>query len=94
MLKVFAQAVKLPAARKVAAAQVELDTSLAIEAGLDFRPQNFQQYMIDAGLFGKGELLTGSLRVETWTDRGVENVVLEETPCIASSPCSSAALCH
>ena len=77
-LKIFALATELEAGTKVAAAEVELDTALVVREGLDFVPQNFQRALQDAGVFGAGELVSGRLRVEAWTDRGSENIVLEE----------------
>jgi hypothetical protein len=76
-LRVFAHAEDILSGRKVGAAEVELDTAL-IGEGLSFRPQNYQQALMDAGVFADGELVLGNLRVETWTDRGAENVVLED----------------
>ena len=77
-LKLFLLASDVATALKSGAADVELDTGLVQREGLDFLPQNFQQALQDAGLFGKGELIGGSLQVEIWTDRGSENLYLEE----------------
>jgi hypothetical protein len=77
-LKVFALASVVRTRAKVAAADLELPVSLVESEGLDILPQNYQQALKDAGVFGAGELISGSLQVEIWTDRGSENVILEE----------------
>jgi hypothetical protein len=77
-LKVFALGAETGTGRTTGAAEVEIDSGLVRQEGLDFWPQNFQQALSDAGVFGQGELVPGNLRVEAWTDRGAENLVLEE----------------
>ena len=77
-LKVFALVSEVQTGKKVAAADLELTQSLIQNEQLDIRPQNYQQALQDAGVFGKGELISGSLQVEIWTDRGSEHVVMEE----------------
>jgi len=78
VLKVFALASEVQSGRKVAAADVEMERVLLEQEHLDFLPQNSQRALQDAGVFGTGELISGSLQVEAWTDRGAENVILEE----------------
>jgi hypothetical protein len=77
-LKVFALVSEVRTGKKVAAADLELAQSLIRDEQLDIRPRNYQQALQDAGVFGKDELISGSLQVEIWTDRGSEQVVLEE----------------
>ena len=77
-LKLFLLATDVTSGNKVGAADLELAAALAGQEGLDFLPQNFQQALQDAGVFAKGELVGGHLQVEVWTDRGSENLYLEE----------------
>lgn len=76
-LKVFALLSEVQTGKKVAAADLELSQSLIRNEQLDILPLNYQQALQDAGVFGKGELISGSLQIEIWTDRGSEHVVLE-----------------
>jgi len=78
VLKVFALVSEVQSGRKVAAADVEVERVLLEQEHLDFLPQNYQRALQDAGVFGTGELISGNLQVEAWTDRGAENVVLEK----------------
>jgi len=78
LLKVFALASEVQSARKVAAADVEMERALLEQEHLNFLPQNYQRALQDAGVFGTDELISGNLQVEAWTDRGAENVILEE----------------
>jgi len=75
---VFAQATEVQSGKTLAAADVEVALSLVEHEGLDFLPQNFARALQDAGVFGVDELVGGELQVEAWTDRGAENVVLEQ----------------
>ena len=98
-LKLFLLASDVATALKSGAADVELETGLVKREGLDFLPQNFQQALQDAGLFGKGELIGGSLQVEVWTDRGSENLYLEEEEEVtltvrANQPCYVRVIYH
>jgi hypothetical protein len=77
-IKVSAFAVDPQTTRKVAVAEVSLDTAVARQPGLDYRPQNWQQAQQDNGIFGHGEVISGALRVEVWTDRGAEALAVDE----------------
>jgi hypothetical protein len=77
-IKVSAFAVDPRTPRKVAVAEVTLDTTVAQQAGLDYRPQNWQQAQQDHGVLGQGEVISGALRAEVWTDRGAEALALDE----------------
>ena len=77
-LKLFVLAAEATSGGKIGAADLEVEAALVGQEGLDFRPRNFQQALRDAGVFGKGELVGGHLQVEVWTDRGSENLYLEE----------------
>jgi len=78
LLKVFALASEIQNGRKVGAADVEIERVLLEQEHLNFLPQNYQRALQDAGVFGTDELVLGNLQVEAWTDRGAENVILEE----------------
>lgn len=98
-LKVFALVSEVKTGKKVAAADLELARLLIQNERLDIRPQNYQQALQDAGVFGKGELIPGSLQVEIWTDRGSEHVVLEEDEEVtlavrANQPCYLQVIYH
>jgi hypothetical protein len=77
-VRVTALAAAVASDRKQAAVEVTLDSSAVATSGLDCRPRNWQQAQQDAGLFARGELIGGGLRVEAWTSRGAENLALEE----------------
>ena len=77
-VKVFALASEVQDGRKVAAADLQLLLSVIQDEKLDILPQNYQQALQDAGVFGKDELIPAALQVEVWTDQGAENVLLEE----------------
>ena len=55
--------------------QVRLSVK-GLPAGLSLKPSNFDQALKDQGLLGDGELVSGKLRIEAWTDRGRRNLVL------------------
>lgn len=77
-LKIFLLATEVASGNKTGAADLEVESGLVEKEGLDFLPQNFQQALQDAGVFSLGELVGGRLQVEVWTDRGSENLYLEE----------------
>ncbi|MFH1009521.1 MAG: LPP20 family lipoprotein [Candidatus Latescibacterota bacterium] len=98
-LKIFALVSQVQTGKKVAAADLELAQSLIRDEQLAILPQNYQQALEDAGVFGKDELISGSLQVEIWTDRGSEQVVLEENEEItlgvrANQPCYLRVIYH
>ena len=64
--------------RKVAATEVKNDSIATVRAGLSLAPQNFEQAMIDDGIFAAGEMIPAGLVLELWTDKGSQSVVLEE----------------
>ncbi|MBT4502468.1 MAG: DUF4384 domain-containing protein [Gemmatimonadetes bacterium] len=77
-LKLFLLASDVASGVKAGAVDVELGIGLVRDEGLEFLPQNFSQALQDAGVFGTDELIGGELQVEVWTDRGSENIYLEE----------------
>ena len=77
-VRVFARVVALETGNQVAAAEVEIPLELVRAAGLTVKPQNFAALMQDLGVFRADELIGGNLQVEAWTDRGSENLLLEE----------------
>ncbi|MBI4233121.1 MAG: DUF4384 domain-containing protein [Chloroflexi bacterium] len=92
VLKVFAGASEVESGQRVGVADVEVDSALLVREHLAFVPQNFSRAQQDAGIFGAGELVGGQLQVEAWTDRGSEEVMLEEGEKItlavrANQPC-------
>ncbi|MFH1009161.1 MAG: LPP20 family lipoprotein, partial [Candidatus Latescibacterota bacterium] len=98
-VRVFALVSEVKTGNKVAAADLELAQALIQNENLDIRPRNFQQALQNEGVFGKGELVPGSLQIEMWTDRGSEHVVLEEDEEItlsvrANQPCYLQVIYH
>jgi len=76
-LRLFAQISQIKTGRKIAAAEVEIDTVLLNKERLDFRPPNFKHALSDAVDFAKNPVVDASLQIEVWTDHGAENVMLE-----------------
>ncbi len=64
--------------RLVASAETTLPRS-ALPAGLLLRPANFESALRDQKILGEGELISGDLQIEVWTDRGRRGVVYAES---------------
>ena len=64
--------------RLVASAETTLPRS-ALPAGLSLRPANFESALRDQKILGEGELISGDLQIEVWTDRGRRGVVYAES---------------
>jgi hypothetical protein len=63
--------------RLVASAETTLPRH-ALPAGVSLRPANFEAALRDQKILAEGELLSGDLQVEVWTDRGRRGVVYSE----------------
>jgi hypothetical protein len=63
-------------------AEATIETTIPADAvkaaGLELRPQNFQQAYADMKVFAENEVQGGGLSVEAWTDRGDDNIVLSK----------------
>ncbi len=63
--------------RVVAAAGARILTT-KIPSSMPLKPQNFDQALLDSKLLAEGERVSGSLRVEIWTNKGDRNLVYAE----------------
>jgi hypothetical protein len=75
---VYARAVDTNTGKRVAAADVAIPRSLVVQSNLDLKPQNFLQALEDSGLIASGEILSGAMRLELWTDHGRDGLLLQE----------------
>lgn len=62
----------------VSSAEITIDRSLLEKQGIEFRPQNFKDALIDQNIFNKNEIIDGGLKVETTTNRGNEGLLFME----------------
>ena len=62
----------------IASAEARVQIPVLEATRLDLTPQNFSTAFSDQKHFRKDEVIEGGLRVETWTDRGAENLVYTE----------------
>jgi len=46
-----------------------------LPGNLSLRPENFESALIAQGAFGQGEIVSGQLRIEAWTNKGNDNVM-------------------
>ena len=74
---VYARAVDVNTGARVAAADVAIPKTLVVQANLDVRPGNFLQALADSGTIADGEILSGVLRLELWTDHGAEGLLFQ-----------------
>ncbi|GAG35376.1 unnamed protein product, partial [marine sediment metagenome] len=51
----------------------------ALPAGVSLKPANFESALRDQKILGEGELISGDLQLEIWTDRGRRGVIYTET---------------
>ncbi len=63
--------------RMLASAESRLAMS-AVPDSLEIKPSNFQQALQDQGMLAEGEIVSGDLRVELWTDRGKRSLLYTE----------------
>jgi hypothetical protein len=63
--------------RLVASAETTLPRR-ALPAGVSLKPANFESALRDQKVLAEGELVSGDLQVEVWTDRGRRGVVYAE----------------
>jgi hypothetical protein len=77
-IRLSATAKQVETARLVAAAESSLPRR-ALPDGLDLRPANFEKALRDQRELADGELLSGDLRVELWTERGKRGVLYSES---------------
>jgi hypothetical protein len=64
--------------RMLAAAESRLALS-AVPTDLELKPSNFNRALADQGTLAEGEILSGDLRVELWTDRGKRRLLYTES---------------
>ncbi len=62
----------------VASAETTLPRN-ALPQGVSLKPANFESALRDQKLLGEGELVSGDLQLEVWTDRGRRGVVYTES---------------
>jgi hypothetical protein len=62
----------------LAAAESRLALS-AVPTDLELKPSNFNRALADQGTLAEGEILSGDLRVELWTDRGKRRLLYTES---------------
>lgn len=74
---VYARAVDTKTGQRVAAADVAIPKRIVVLSKLELKPQNFVQALADSGMIASGEILSGSMRLELWTDRGRDALLLQ-----------------
>jgi hypothetical protein len=62
----------------VASAETTLPRG-ALPSGVSLKPANFASALRDQKILGEGELISGDLQLEVWTDRGRRGVVYSES---------------
>lgn len=77
-VRILAQAWDVDTGGKIGAAEAQIGKSRLAANGLAFLPPNLEQAQRDARAFGHGQLSSGGLQVEAWTNRGTGNVVFTE----------------
>jgi len=76
-IRVIATAKDVRTGRVVAGAETTLPRSV-LPAGVSLKPANFETALRDQRILGEGQLVSGDLTVEVWTDRGRRGVVYTE----------------
>jgi TolB-like protein len=61
--------------RILAGAEAMIDTEILSAEGIAIKPQDFEAAMAEKKAFAKGEIVSGRLMIEAWTNKGNENVL-------------------
>jgi len=64
--------------KMLAVADVTFDASILESAGLDPKPMNFQQALIEQNALLEGEIISSQIQVDVWTNKGNENLLFTE----------------
>jgi hypothetical protein len=62
----------------LAGADVLFDAGILESAGLSPKPENFQQALIEQKAFAEGEIVSGQLQIDVWTNKGDQNLLFTE----------------
>jgi hypothetical protein len=58
----------------LAGTEITFDPQILPE-NVNLKPENFESAMVAQGAFGQGEIVSGQLQVESWTNKGNENLI-------------------
>jgi TolB-like protein len=77
-IKVLANLHNVNTGKPLAGAEAAFDKELLKSPPLDFKPQNFENALIEQKAFAEGEFVSGQLQVEVWTNKGNESLLFLE----------------
>jgi hypothetical protein len=60
--------------KSLAGTEITFDPQILPE-NVSLKPENFESALVAQGAFGQGEIVSGQLQVESWTNKGNENLI-------------------
>jgi TolB-like protein len=77
-IKLMANLRELETGKMLAVADVTFDASILESTGLDPKPKNFYQALIEQNALLEGEIISSQIQVDVWTNKGNENLLFTE----------------
>ena len=77
-LKFIASVKELSTGTTLASAENRIPKSRLTEAGVLWKPENFEEAMVRMKIFSEGEIIGGGLLLDIWTDQGSDNLLYQE----------------
>lgn len=77
-IKLMANLRDVDTGKMLAGADVLFDADILKSSGLNPKPQNFEQALIEQNAFTEGEVVSGQLHVDVWTNKGNESLLFTE----------------
>jgi TolB-like protein len=77
-IKVLANLRNVNTGKLLAGAEAVFNKEMLESPPLDFKPQNFENALLEQKAFAEGEFVSGQLQVEVWTNKGSENLLFIE----------------
>jgi len=77
-LKFIASVKELSTGTTLASAENRIPKSRLTDAGISWKPENFEEAMARMKIFSEDEIIGGGLLLDIWTDRGSDNLLYKE----------------
>jgi len=77
-IKLMATLRDVDAGKILAGANVLFDADILRSAGLSLKPENYQKILSEENGLAEGEIISGQLQVDVWTNKGDQNLLFTE----------------
>jgi hypothetical protein len=73
-IKLMVNIREISSGKVLAGTEITFDSQILPE-NVSLKPENFESALVAQGAFGQGEIISGQLQVESWTNKGNENII-------------------